>query len=166
VKLDAVHDAALAEALADANEIRRAAHDRAAEVLSNARAEADALVHDRLEAAQALAESLARGELARARGAARATVLHAQRTVLNEAIAAARDRARGLTGDPRYERMVARVTAEARARLAGGGEVSIARAPSGGVIARAGSRGLDYSLDAQIERALESVSSELEGLWR
>ncbi len=166
MSLDTVREAALAASAAEAEEIRQAAQERAEQIVMAARAQADALVRQRLRDAQALADAYTRGEMASAHSDARASVLRAQRLVLGEAIAAARSQARRLTLDPRYERMLARVGTEARMRLGDGAELSIVPARSGGVIARAGSRELDYSLDAQIERSLEAFSAELEGLWR
>jgi len=165
VTLAAVQSAALRDAEEEADAIRRAAQERAQRLLAEARAEADALVAQRRAAAQRLAEREERELLAQARAAARTVVLQAQRVILDEATTAARAAVRSLVDDGRYPRLIERVAAEARARLAGAGTVEVAAASGGGIVARAGSLQLDYSLDAQTDRCLQAMASELERLW-
>jgi vacuolar-type H+-ATPase subunit E/Vma4 len=166
VTLDAVQNAALDGASAEAQAIKRAARNRAEQTVVEARAHAAALLAGRRAAAEALADLEERERLAQARGDARATILRAQRAVLNAATTAVRAAAVQLIHDPRYERLNEALTAEARRRLAGTGPVQIVTAPSGGFIASAGSRELDYSLSAQVERHLSALGGELERLWR
>ncbi len=164
--LEAARVAALADARAEADAIRRTTEERTAELLAEARAEASALIERRRAAAERLAEREGRQRLADARAESRAIVLRAQRRVLAGATAAAHAAARKLVSDPGYERLIGRLSAEARERLASIGAAEIIAAPGGGVVARAGSCEIDYSLDAQVERCLAAMPGELERLWR
>jgi hypothetical protein len=86
--------------------------------------------------------------------------------VLTDARAAAHAAARGLAGDARLERLLERLADDARQRLAPAGAVQAIAASDGGFVARAGSREIDYSIGAQVDRILEGMASELERLWR
>ena len=164
--LEAVQHAALAHAEAEADALRRAARERAEELLAAAREQAAALLAERRASADRLAYLQERERLARAREEARAMILSAQRSVLSEATAAARAAVRRLSGERRYQALLGRLEADARLRLSAAGPVEVIKAPGGGFVARAGSRQLDYSLDAQLDRCLESMASEVERLWR
>jgi hypothetical protein len=165
VILDAVRDAALATTSADAEAIRRTAQERRAQHLARARATADEIVSRRRAASERLAAVEERERLARARAEARGRVLHAQQAVIDEATESARRAAARLIEDPRYERMLVLLEADARRRLGRFGRVQIVPAAGGGFLARAGSREIDYSLDAQLRRCLRSMARELGGLW-
>ena len=104
--------------------------------------------------------------LASARSEARAIVLRAQQTVVADATTAAHTAAQRLVSAPRYALLVDRLATEARERLAGGGPVEIRSAPGGGIVARAGSREIDYSLDAQVDRCLAALAGEIDRLWQ
>jgi vacuolar-type H+-ATPase subunit E/Vma4 len=166
MKLEVVQEAALAQASAEAEALLRAARARTEGMLARARDDAAALVAERRAAAERLADLEERQRIAAARTQARTTVLSAQRSMLLEATASAHANARGLADDPRYRAQLERLAADARARLAGDGPVTLTEAPGGGFVARAGSRQLDYSLDAQLDRCLASMAGELERLWR
>jgi len=166
VTLAAVRDGALGNAHEEADAIRRGAQQRADQLLAGARAEADALVAARRAAAQRLTDQEEGAQLARARAAARVSVLKAQRAVLDEAAAAAHTAVRNLVRDRRDASLMERLSADARARLAGHGTVEVIAAPGGGIVARAGSRELDYSFDALTDRCLQRMAGELERLWR
>ena len=166
VTLAAVRRAALERNEAEAEAIRRAARRRAEQITEDGRAEAAGLVAARLAVAEALADLHERECFAQARAEARATVLGAQSTVLSEAVAAVRAAVAQLPGDPRYEQLLHLLAADARARLAPGGTVSITPAGEGGLVARAGSLSIDYSLPAQVDRMLDAMASELQGLWQ
>jgi vacuolar-type H+-ATPase subunit E/Vma4 len=166
VTLEAVRDAALADASSHADRTRRAAEERAEQIIADGRAEAASVVARHRAAAESLADLEERARLAEARTQAHAVVLQAQRSVLRDATEAAHARARQLADDPRYERLIEHLVAEARERLGTDSEVELIAAPEGGVVARAGSRQLDYSLHAQVDRCLEALASELERLWR
>lgn len=164
--LEAAQRAALDSASSEAHAIERAARNRAEQIVVEAREHAAVLLAERRAAAEALANLEERERLAQARGDARATVLRAQRAVLDGATTAARAAALQLIHDPRYMRLNAALAAEARKRLAGSGPVRIVTAPNGGFVARAGSRELDYSLSTQVDRHLDALGEELERLWR
>jgi vacuolar-type H+-ATPase subunit E/Vma4 len=166
VTLDVAQAAALADARAQARAIRRSAAERADALIAAAHAEASALVRQRRAVAERLAEHERRERLAEARAEARTIVLRAQRTVFEAARTAAHAAAHELASDPGYRRLLAGLSAEARERLAAVGPVEVRSASGGGVIARAGSCQIDYSLAAQVERCLEAMSGELERLWR
>ena len=166
VTLAAVENALLSTASIEAQTIRRGAQERATRIIDQARAEAAALIERRLAAAERVLQLEEQERLADARAEARTTVLRAQRSVLIEARAAAYAAARELVGDPRYERLLKRLAAEARERLVGAGPVELLGATGGGLLARAGNRQIDYSLDALVDRCLRAVGSELEQLWR
>jgi len=161
----AVEQAALAAARADAQVLLSAARARAAALLAAARVEGAALLDERRAAAGRLADLERQMTLAAARGEARAIVLGAQQSVLADATTAAHSAARRLVSGPRYGRLVERLTADARERLENLGPVQIVAAPGGGVLARAGSREIDYSLDVQVDRWLEALPEALERLW-
>ena len=163
--LAAVEQAALATAHADAEMLVSDARAHAAARIATARNEAAALIEERRTAAERLAEAERQMRLAAARGEARANVLAAQQSVLADATTAAHSAARRLVSGARYGRLVERLTAEARERLESVGPVQILAAPGGGVRARAGSREIDYSLDAQVDRWLEALPEALERLW-
>jgi len=160
-----VQDAALGHASVQAQALRDAASARADQVVAAAGEEAAELLAARRARAERLADLEEHERLAEARAQAGATVLSAQRMVLSEATAAVRAAARRLTVDRRYARLLERLEADARRRLEDGEPVQIVPVAEGGFVARAGSRELDYSLDALLERCLEAMTGELERLW-
>lgn len=166
MSLEAVRDSALAAAGDEAAAIRRGAAARAERIRADAHRQATALIDERRATAARLAEREERERLADARASATAAVLRAQQRARRDAICAAREAARGLTGDPRYEQLVDRLAGDARQRLQAVGPVQVSPAAGGGVVARAGSRQIDYSLDAQLDRVVRSLAGELAALWR
>jgi hypothetical protein len=132
----------------------------------HARADAASLIERRCAAAERLAALEARDRLAEVRAHARATVLRAQQGVLSEARASVHAVVRELVGDPRLDRRLERLAADARERLADAGPVELTQTPDGGFVARAGSREIDCSLRAQVDRCLDAMAAELEQLWR
>lgn len=166
VTLEALQVAALATASEAGDAISRAAEAHAEGIVAAARKEAAELVARRSAAAERLADLQARERLAQARSESRATVLRAQKTVLMEATTAVHAAIGRLVEDPRYALLCDRLAEEARARLSAAGPVQIISIPSGGIVARAGSRQLDYSLHAQADRCLRAVAGELERLWK
>ena len=159
--------AALATASEAADAIRRAAQAHAEEIVAAARAEAAALVARRRAAAERLAELEERERLAQARseGSRDRAACAAGRCSSRPRRPRTR-RSRRLVEDPRYALLLDRLAAEARERLSGAGPVQIISLPSGGIVARAGSREIDYSLHAQVDRCLRAMAGELERLWR
>jgi vacuolar-type H+-ATPase subunit E/Vma4 len=164
--LAAVQAAELRAAREEAEAIRCAGDSRAEQIMAQARAEAASLIHRRCAAAERLAELEERDRLAEIRASARATVLRAQHRVLSEARAAAHAAIHGLAGDPRLDGLLEPLAADAQERLAAAGRVELAAVPDGGFIARAGSRQIDYSLSAHLDRWLDATAGDLESLWR
>ena len=162
----AVRELELRVAAEEAESIRRAADGRAEQILAQARVEAAALIERRCAEAQRLAELEARDRVAEARTHARGIVLRAQQSALSAARASAHANVRELAGDPRLDRMLGRLAADARRRLASGGPVELTEAPGGGFVARAGTREIDCSLRAHVDRFLDAIAVELERLWR
>lgn len=167
MSLAAVEQAALADARAEAEAIRNAASEHLEQVVAGARAEADELVARHRARIDQLAQLEEHRRLAEARAQARAMVLEARRSLLDEVREAARAAAKRLVvEDPRFGALIQRLSSDARERLAPGGPVQLSASPDGGVIARAGSLGIDYSIRAQVDRCLETAAGQLERLWR
>jgi len=162
----AVRELELRVAADEAEAIRRAGDGRAEQIVAQARAETAALIERRCAAAQRLAELEARDRLAEVRTRARGTVLRAQQSALTEARASAHAMVRDLVGDPRLNQLLERLADDARERLASAGPVELSESPDGGFVARAGTREIDCSLEAQVDRVLEAMAGELERLWR
>jgi vacuolar-type H+-ATPase subunit E/Vma4 len=157
-KLDAVRQAELVLATEEADAIRRSGDERAEQIVARARADAAALIAQRGAAAERLAGLEERERGAEAQAHARASVLGAQRFVSCEVRAAAHAAVRDLAGDPRLERLFERLAADARERLAAAGSVQFVEAADGGFVARAGSREIDYSWRAQVDRITRATS--------
>ena len=162
----AVRELELRIAAEEAEAIRRAGDGRAEQITGRARAEAAALIERRCAVAERLAELEGRDRLAEMRTRARGTVLRAQQSALSEARASAHATVRELAGDPRLRRLLDRLAADARRRLAPAGPVEVTETPDGGFVARAGTREIDCSLTAQVDRFLDAMAGELERLWR
>lgn len=164
--LDAVREVELHAASERADAVRRAGDRGAERIVAQAEAEAAALIAARCAAAERIAQLEQRERMAEARAGARGAVLRAQRAVLIDARAAAHRAVGDLVGDPRLERLLVRLTADARERLAAPGPVQIIATIDGGFVARAGTREIDYSLRAQVDRIVDAMAGELEWLWR
>jgi vacuolar-type H+-ATPase subunit E/Vma4 len=164
--IEAVRELELRVTAEEAEAIRRAGDSYAETIIAQARADATALIERRCAAAERVAELEARDRLAEARARAHGTVLRAQQSALTEARAAAHAMVRDIVGDPRLGQLLERLAADARERLAPAGPVEIAPAPDGGFVARSGTREIDCSLGAQVDRVLDAMAGELERLWR
>ena len=164
--LDTVREVELRAATEQADAIRRTADRGAEQILVQAKAEASAVIARRCAGAERLAQLDERERLAEARAGARGTVLRAQRAVLIDARAAAHRAVRDLVGDPRLEGLLHRLAVDARERLAMAAPVQVVATTDGGFVARAGTREIDYSLRAQVDRIVDAMAGELERLWR
>jgi len=164
--LDAMREVEMKAASERADEVRRAGNRGAERIVAEAEADAAALIAARCAAAERLAQFDERERLADARAGARGTVLRAQRAVLIDARAAAHRAVRDLVGDPRLGRLLDRLAADARERLTAAGPVEVVATADGGLVARAGTREIDYSLRAQVDRIVDAMAGELERLWR
>jgi vacuolar-type H+-ATPase subunit E/Vma4 len=164
--LDAVREVELHATSEQADAIRRTGGRAAERIVAQAESDAAALIAGRCAAAERLAQLDERERLAEARASARGTVLRARREVLLDARAAAHRAVRDLAGDPRLEWLLQRLATDARKRLATAGPVQIFATTDGGFVARAGTREIDYSLRAQVDRIVDAMAGELERLWR
>jgi hypothetical protein len=144
--------------IAAAEEERRArlteARHEAAEIVASARAagEADA----RLEAAATTAAARRR-----ARSVALAARLELYEELRRQALAAAAQ----LQTKPSYAGWLQRLEEAARADLGADTVLELDRG-RGGVVVRAGSRLVDYSLPALVDRCVGALRERVEELWR
>jgi vacuolar-type H+-ATPase subunit E/Vma4 len=165
MSLDTAREALLDDAQRRAQEIVALGEEEAARRLEEARREADELV------ARARAEGEVEGRLqaARVQAVQRFTahmqVLGAQRASYDALLARARADALALRGDPAYPELLDRLAAAARRDLGPDAEVTIDPAALGGVLARAGSRAVDYTLVALAERCVQDLGARVGALW-
>jgi vacuolar-type H+-ATPase subunit E/Vma4 len=164
VGLDAVREALIAEATADAEQLIEQADDWAAAQVALAEATAEAFVDRARAEGEAAAAREAASELAHARRRARALVLRAQRTVYDEARQEARDGVQRLRTEPLYRDLLARLATYARERLGPEADLQL-DPPEGGVVAHLGNRRLDLTLPTLVDRCLGRHACELERLW-
>ena len=102
--------------------------------------------------------------LAQARGEAHSEILRAKDEVRRRLHHAVQAAAFDLRSDPRYPELLNELERLARNQL--GPNVQIERDdPSGGIMAIAGSRQVDYTLPALAERALDALSDNVSLLW-
>jgi hypothetical protein len=106
------------------------------------------------------------GAARRARAAGGGPGERARNRAAGAARGAAHRAVRDLAGDPRLEWLLQRLATDARKRLATAGPVQIFATTDGGFVARAGTREIDYSLRAQVDRIVDAMAGELERLWR
>jgi vacuolar-type H+-ATPase subunit E/Vma4 len=153
----------LAAAQEEAADILREAGEEALALLDAARSEADRIRSAAAEEGEATARSQAALRSARARRQAHEAVLARRNALRLELQRQVRQCAVALRADPRYPRLVARLTEQSHARL--GPEATVAESPQGGVVAEAGSRRLDLSLPVLAARTLEAMTREVGELW-
>jgi vacuolar-type H+-ATPase subunit E/Vma4 len=151
-------ETAAAQRLAEVDEARER---RLAEAHARARELAE---QGRLEGAR-LAQRNSLRRRAAANRHARESLLAAQSELLDELRLRATEAALELRTDPRYGELLERVSALAKSQLGTDAEVE-ADAELGGVVGRAGSTSVDYTLPALVERATAELDGQLETLWR
>jgi hypothetical protein len=158
--LHPVREALLARARADARAQLEEA-DRDAEcAVDEARAQVGQLRADARRGGAADAQQVRAVELAGARRRARAQVLAAQR----EAYETLRRQVReALLAAVPPERLAAALAARARAVLGPGARIR--ERPDGGVIGVEAGRQVDCSVDALVDRALDTCPGRVNGLW-
>lgn len=162
--LAVVRAAVLARAASDAQRVLQDADEEVADRLAEA---ADRLAKSLAVAAATTkrdADAIVDEARAGARRQTRAIVLAAQQSALEQLRSQSRAAVRGLRADPGYPALVARLTAVARERL--GRSAGVREQPNGGVLAEAGGRRLSLTLDSAADRALDSLGSRVEELWR
>lgn len=166
VDVSPLRAALLAQATADGERLLAEADEEAAAAIARAERETAALVERARAEGRAAAELEAARERRRARREAHAQLLQAQGELYDELRREASAGVLRLRGEPGYPALLERLTAAARAQLGDEVELEIDPPGRGGVVARAGSRSVDYSLPALVDRCLASLGSELERLWR
>jgi len=131
------------------------ARRRAAEIVASARAagEADA----RLEAARTIAMTRRR---------ARSATLAARFVLYEELRRQCLDAAAQMLDRPSYPSFLRGLERAAESELGAGAAVELDAGVVGGVVARAGSRVVDYSLPALVERCVGLLGERVEELWR
>jgi vacuolar-type H+-ATPase subunit E/Vma4 len=165
VNLDPVRDALLADADRDANATRAAADDDAASTVAAARAAVERLLAAARADGEAEARVVSASELARAHRAAREVVLQARRAAYDRLRASVRDAASRLRATPEYEALIDGLTRVAREQLGEDPAVTVDD-DVGGIVARVGSRTVDYRLPVVAERCLAAIGPAVETLWQ
>jgi hypothetical protein len=161
-RLEPVRRAVLADARARADEIVANARREAREVVDRAERDVDEAVADAVRRSTIAARAHADQLRARAATDAHAEELSAREEIRQQLRDAVREAARGLPDDPRYPGLLDGLEARARTQL--GPDARVERDPTGGIVAVAGSRRVDYSLPALAERAIEA-HPEVVALW-
>lgn len=173
-QLQPVRRALLEEAQAAAAQILAEARAESDQIVARAQAESDEAVgHARHRAALAAQQRNEEG-LAAARREAHSSVLRTRAELRHELTAQVYAAAERLVTDPRYPALLDRLEELARAQLGQGALVTRDPRPGGGVVARAGSRQVDYRLRALADLALAAVADDDEilegagegGPWR
>lgn len=162
VELEPVRRALIADARSEAERRLAAARTDSEQMVAAANAEVDADVDRARRKAIASAEARADAQLTEARHRSRAAVLAARadlRRALDERV---RARLAAVPDDPRYPRLLDHLTALARAQL--GDDAVIVSDPDGGIVARSGSRRVDYRLAALVDRAIGAAAEEVASL--
>jgi hypothetical protein len=144
----------VAQAELEARERLDAARHAAGELVARARAEGEA--EGREQAAR-----LDAGE----RFSAHLQVLAARRASYDALLEQARAAALALRGDPSYPELLDRLGAAARRDLGAGAELTVDPPERGGVVARAGSREVGYTLVALAERCVAGLGPKVARLW-
>ena len=165
-QLEPVHEALLEEASADAERLREGARADADHTVAQAAQAADAQVEE-MERRSAIAlRAHADQERSRARAEAHTRVLTAREEIHQALRASVRQAVRQLRDDPRYPALLDHYEARARAQLGPRTRIERDPDPMGGVVATAGRRRLDYSLDALADLAFDALADEAAGLWQ
>jgi vacuolar-type H+-ATPase subunit E/Vma4 len=161
--LDPVRAQLLADARREADRLIDAAQREAQARLEQARREAEEIVEQARQAgAVQAAQSVAR-DVARARREARGVVLATQEALRQRVRDAVRSAAGALRAEAGYPDLLAALDASARGAL--GDSAVVREAPDGGVLAERGSLRVDLSLSVLADRALDERAGEVAALW-
>jgi vacuolar-type H+-ATPase subunit E/Vma4 len=166
MNLESLRTALLGEA--ETEVVRRCAQvDEACERrLAEAQAKAAELIEQaRLEGVHAAAKDSLRRRGA-ANRQARELRLAAQRGLIDELRLRAVETALQLREDSRYAELLERVSRVARSQLGADAEVELDPPGLGGVMARAGTTSVDYTVPTLVDRAIAELDGQLETLWR
>ena len=161
----AVRQALLDDARNEANRIVAAARESADRVIHDTIAEVDAEVEHERHRSELTAQAYSSRVLARARNDARREVLRKQEQLRCELIDRVRAATLEIRHDRRYELVLDRLEAMALEQLGEHATVERDQPATGGVVARAGTRHVDYTLRAIADRTLDAMSDEAARLW-
>lgn len=165
MSFDAVREALLADARSDAAALVAEAERAAGVRVAAAAAGAERVVEQaRAEGEREAGERFER-QLARARREARSLVLAARRQAAEELRHRSRAAVRELRTGPGGAALVAALSSAARSQLGPDAVVTVDPDGEPGVVARAGSRAVDYRLAAVADRVVDSLGSDVEELW-
>lgn len=103
--------------------------------------------------------------IADARADAHDAVLGARSRAHDHLVEAAHAAAIAMRDDPRYPALLDHLEAVAREQLGDDAVIDRDPTPDGGIVARLGSRRVDYSLPRLADRALDVLSDEVAGSW-
>jgi hypothetical protein len=162
--LEPVREALLARARADAAALLDEADRDATAELAAARRRVERLREDAVVQGRADAKVAVRSHLARARGEARARVLHARRAAYEELRVRVQESAARLVHDPAYPAFRDRLVTRAKEEL--GPDAVVTEDATGGVTAVAGARRVSYTLVALADMVLAELGEEVDGLWQ
>ncbi|HSO03163.1 MAG TPA: hypothetical protein VLQ92_01685 [Candidatus Limnocylindrales bacterium] len=140
--------------------VARADEDAQA-LVARARAEADALLADARAMGAADGAAVTAAARMRAERDARRITLEAESAAREDRRRAAREAVRGLRHDPAYPEMLEALRARATHEL--GPDVTVTELEAGGILAEAGPRRIEYSLDALADDLLDRMDSSVEG---
>jgi vacuolar-type H+-ATPase subunit E/Vma4 len=166
MNLDSLRTALRLEAETEAanrlTQVDEACKRRLAEAHATARELTDQGRHEGARLAER--DALRRRAVAKRR--ARELRLAAQRELIDELRMRSKGAALGLRKDPRYEELLDRLSKLAKSQLGADAEVEADQPELGGVVAYAGSRSVDYTLPALVDRAIAELDGQLETLWQ
>jgi vacuolar-type H+-ATPase subunit E/Vma4 len=147
--------ALLDRARRDAEAALTRADEDALATVAAARAEADALLADARAKGAADGAAVSAAERMRAERTARGMVLAAESAAREDLRMAAREAVRGLRHDPQYPAMVEALQARAEREL--GPELTVTELEAGGILAEAGPRRVEYSLEALADDLMDRL---------
>ena len=163
MNVDRLRSSFLAEAAEDAERTVAAAEEERRAQLEEAQRGAAELVAAARDAGEADARVEGARTIAAARRRARTITLAARLELSEELRRQAFAAAEQLRDKPSYIELLRRLERAARADL--GADV-VVELDAGGVVARAGSRIVDYSLPAIVDRCVAALGERVEELWR
>jgi len=131
------------------------ADEDAQAIVAQARAEADALLADARAKGAADGAAVSAAARMHAERDARRIVLEAQSAAREDLRTAAREAVSGLRNDPQYPEMIEALRARAIHEL--GPQVTVTALEGGGIAAEAGSRRVEYSLDALADDLMDRM---------
>lgn len=163
--LGPVRTALLHDATFEADRIMATATASAETLVATAEAEADADVDRAVDRAERSARAHAEQVLGRARTDSQRLALTTKRNLWHRLVDEVHRAAGDLRNDPRYPALLQRLEAMAHQQLGEGAIIEVVAPPASGIVARVGSRRVDYLSDALADRALDALCDEVAALW-